>query len=379
MPGAKSLNLDIGIRRSDYSAFGSTSKGQLKIEYKPIDDLMLRGTYAQVLRVPTLADLYAAPVNSSSTFTDPCFGVTAAQVAASPNLGLACRGAALDGSFSFNGTSQITGLITSNPNLKPETGNVITYGFVLQAPYVENLSTSVDFWRYDIKNLITTLDPNYSIGQCIATGAASFCNLLTRYAAGTNQGQILVFQQPTINLGELKTNGVDLGIKYAYGTQRFGKFRFGVDATYIQKYESISLPGSTPEQVAGTYGLQFGNYARWRGTARANWSYSDFDAMVQARYIGKLVVHNPAVVCSATFCPDFTPNNVDLPVPAQVYLDATVGYTYNVDTKVQFGMQNITDKQPPTLYGNNVTNVNTDVATYDLMGRRFFLSVTRKF
>jgi hypothetical protein len=42
-------------------------------------------------------------------------------------------------------------------------------------------------------------------------------------------------------------------------------------------------------------------------------------------------------------------------------------------------MQNITDKQPPIMYMNNVTNANTDVATYDLLGRRFFVSLLQKF
>jgi outer membrane receptor protein involved in Fe transport len=46
---------------------------------------------------------------------------------------------------------------------------------------------------------------------------------------------------------------------------------------------------------------------------------------------------------------------------------------------VQLGVNNLTDKQPPILYQNNVTNANTDVATYDTIGRYFFLSLTQKF
>jgi len=40
---------------------------------------------------------------------------------------------------------------------------------------------------------------------------------------------------------------------------------------------------------------------------------------------------------------------------------------------------NLTDKLPPILYQNNVINANTDVSTYDTIGRRFFLSVSQKF
>ena len=72
--------------------------------------------------------------------------------------------------------------------------------------------------------------------------------------------------------------------------------------------------------------------------------------------------------------------NPDLHIPSMIYMNTTVGYTVK-QTKTKFlaGMQNIADKQPPILYLNNVTNANTDVATYDLLGRRFFVAIQQKF
>ena len=60
--------------------------------------------------------------------------------------------------------------------------------------------------------------------------------------------------------------------------------------------------------------------------------------------------------------------------------NGTLGYTVKpTNTKLQLGMQNITNRQPPILYQNNVLNSNTDVSTYDLLGRRFFVSFNQKF
>ena len=42
-------------------------------------------------------------------------------------------------------------------------------------------------------------------------------------------------------------------------------------------------------------------------------------------------------------------------------------------------MNNLGNNQPPILYQNNVTNANTDVETYDTIGRFFFGSITQKF
>jgi outer membrane receptor protein involved in Fe transport len=57
----------------------------------------------------------------------------------------------------------------------------------------------------------------------------------------------------------------------------------------------------------------------------------------------------------------------------------SVGYTLPTKTKLLLSMQNIFDKQPPIFYINNVTNANTDVATYDTLGRRFLVSFMQKF
>ncbi|HVO47553.1 MAG TPA: TonB-dependent receptor [Steroidobacteraceae bacterium] len=377
MPGVKSLNLDLGVRFSNYSLFGSTTKSQIKLEYKPTSDLLLRGTFAQVFRAPTLIDLYAAPLNTSSTYADPCYGTDAAAVAANPNLAKACNGAyQLGGTYAYNGTSQVTGLILSNPDLKPETGHVWTSGFVLQVPYVENLSFTADYWNYDIKNIITALDPNYSSRQCVATGADQFCSLIHRFLVGNNQGEIEVFDQPTVNLGELKTDGADFEANYRLAGTPIGSFRFNAAATWLNKYLSIPIAGEAPQEVAGTFDRQFGNYAKWRGLTSVGWEMGPLDGLIQWQYIGHEVVHDPATQSPAAFGRPQT----DWSVGSVSYIHMTLGYTIKqTNTKIQAGVQNLLDKQPPLITLNTSLNADTDVSTYDTLGRRWFIGFTQKF
>ncbi|HLQ12955.1 MAG TPA: TonB-dependent receptor [Steroidobacteraceae bacterium] len=382
MPGAKALNLDAGVRYSSYSLFGNTTKAQLKIEYRPVSDLLVRGTYSQVFRVPTLGDLYTAPAISNPTFNDPCYGLTAAAAAANPNLAADCVGVLgngkPDGSYAYNGTAQITAVLLSNPNLKPETGNVVTYGFVLQVPGVQNLSVSVDMWRYELNNLITALDPNYVSDQCLASGNPDFCGLITRYTFGVNQGEVRAFQLPTVNLGQLKEDGTDFGVKYQLKNTRAGNFNFSLDATYINSYLNTPFPGAASQEIAGTFDTQFGNYARWRGLGSVGWALGDFDAMLSSRYIHHLVVHNAATQSAAVKAGGFP--NPDLKIPSITYFDLTFGYSIkSTKTKLQIGVQNLTDKQPSVFYQNNVINADTDVSTYDTLGRRYFVTFNQKF
>ncbi|MGB4858183.1 MAG: TonB-dependent receptor, partial [Dokdonella sp.] len=74
VPFAKSLNLSLGSRYSDYSAFGNTTNSKIGLEWRPIDDLLLRGTVAEVFRAPTISDLFGGVTPSADTYRDPCDG-----------------------------------------------------------------------------------------------------------------------------------------------------------------------------------------------------------------------------------------------------------------------------------------------------------------
>jgi outer membrane receptor protein involved in Fe transport len=376
VPLVHSLNVDAGVRHNDYSLFGPSTKSDFKVEYRPITDLLLRGTFSQVLRVPTINDIAAAPVNTSVTFNDPCNGLTQAAVNANPNLALACQGVPRDGTFK-EPNGQITGLNESNPNLKPETGKVKTAGFVYEPSYVQGLSFEADYWSYHIDGLITTLDSNYSIQQCVATGSPTFCNLVTRYGAntGTNAGLIQVFVNPSFNLGSLDTSGVDLSLKYSIKNTPVGAFNVEIDWTHTNNYTNNPAPGAASQEIAGTYNKQFGNYAKNRGLAFFGWDWLGADLLITERYIGGLKIEDPSVTgltATGTTYPD-------LYIGSVLYTDLTLGYTLPTHTHLQAGVRNLSDKQPPIFYQNNVVNANTDVNTYDTLGRNWWVGFSQKF
>ena len=365
MPLVDELNFTLGTRYSDYSTFGDTTNSVIKLEYRPIRDLLVRASYAEVFRAPTLNDLYRAPEIDAPTFNDPCVGLTDAAVAANPNLALACENVARTGGFS-QPNAQVDGLRIGSTDLDPETGEVITFGLVYDSSIVPGLSLTVDFWDYQIDDLITLLDPNFASDQCVATGNPDFCGVINRF----QDGSVNVIIEPTVNLGELSTNGIDFGVRYRLDETPVGDFRFSLDMTYIDSYENTPAPGADPIEIVGTYDRQFGNYAQYRGLANIGWSYAGFDTQLTARYIDSIRLIDP------DGAPGIQP---DLNVPSYTYLDLMLGYTFAERTRVQVGVQNLTDKEPPILYQNNVINANTDVQTYDTIGRAFFGSISHRF
>ncbi len=366
VPGAKALNLIGGVRYSDYDRFGSTTNGKVALEYRPIGDLLVRGSWAQVFRAPTITDLFLSITANAPTFNDPCEGLTEEQVAANPNFNLACEHVTPDGTFA-EPNSQVTGRFRGNENLKPETGTVLTAGLVYDPEYVPGLSSEIDFWRYNLEDTLEPVDVNSTALICVATGAPEFCGLINRFDDGT----VNYIDQPILNLGEIVMQGVDMGVKYRLPTTPAGKFRISLDATYIDEFDRTPAPGfPIVLHNAGTFSRQDGNFARWRGLASVDWSLLDFTALMTVRYVGRFTLQD-----ADTIIPD-----VDIRYGSHTYVDMSIGYKVpRVNTQLLVGMNNMFDKQPPLLYQNNVTNANTDVETFDTVGRSIFFKVVQKF
>jgi iron complex outermembrane receptor protein len=375
LPLVHSLSVDAGVRYSDYSLFGNTTRGSFKVEYRPIKDLLVRGTYAQIFRAPTIADISNAPSSNAPTLNDICKGYTGHNTATYPFLTDACVGVPTTGTFS-EPQNQITGVLLSNPNLSPETGYEDTFGFVFDPSFVSGLSVSADYWSYTVNNLITQLDPNYALQQCGTTGDAAFCSLAHRYQSGPNAGQFIYFQQPTFNLGTLKTDGVDIGIHYTLKGTPIGSWQVLADETHLMSWTDIPSPGAAPEQIAGDYSKQFGNYAKDRATLSIGWDNWGAQAMFTARYISAVDI--PLTNSNPTPPPAF----LGWHLGGVAYFDLTAGYTIRATgTQLRAGILNLADKTPP-IAGINSFGAGssvTDIFTYDTIGRRFYVGFTQKF
>ncbi|HEX3123739.1 MAG TPA: hypothetical protein VHQ21_10605, partial [Rhodanobacteraceae bacterium] len=70
----------------------------------------------------------------------------------------------------------------------------------------------------------------------------------------------------------------------------------------------------------------------------------------------------------------------ELKYGAAVYHNITAGYNLEpLNTRIDVGIDNLSDKQPPIIYQNNAVNGNTDPNTFDTVGRFYFARVTVKF
>ncbi|HEX7113021.1 MAG TPA: TonB-dependent receptor, partial [Mizugakiibacter sp.] len=367
LPFARALNVTLGSRYSDYSSVGNTTNSKLAVEWRPIDDLLLRGTVSEVFRAPNISELFAGAAGSAPTFGDPCIGADAGTLASHPH---ACQNVPVG--FKGSGLGQVTAVVSgaasAGVTLKPELGKSFDYGFVYDPHWIDGLSVNVDLWRIYLNDTIQPLDAQQIANLCFSTDTVGapgqFCSFIHRNPVN---GQVLFISSPTVNLGRLDTRGVDFGFKYRLPETSFGNFTLNFDSTYTAQFDNDPAPGLPGDQVvpvAGHFSTTFGNFSRWRALAGLSWNLGPWDANWRVRYIGPFSVGSadPAQNSSA----DGRLDAVELHVGAQVYNNFSVGYNIEpINTRVDLGVDNAFDKQPPILFLNNVINANTDVNTFD--------------
>jgi iron complex outermembrane recepter protein len=381
VPFVHSLNLDIGDRYSKYSDFGSTNNWKVAVEYRPIEDLLLRGTVSKVFRAPTPTNLFAGPTADAPVAVDPCAG--------HPELASnkACGGRSVPPQI----FSQLTGYTMgsefaaahglSSVSLQPEFGKSFDYGFVYDPEWIPGLSVNADYYRILLNNLIVS---GPGIAQTILTQCFNTQGPICGDIVRGSDGSIKFVTESAFNSGNLVDEGFDIGAHYRLPTTAWGNFRVGVDGTYIGKY-NLDQGGFT-QGLAGHFDKTFGNFARVRGLATIDWNLGAWTANWTTRYIGRITVGyansglGPSGVESSTNAYNPNPIGPVLHYGAVTYHNASLGYNIEpINTFVQVGVDNIFDKQPPLLYLNNVLNANTDVSTYDLVGRFYRASLTVKF
>ena len=64
---------------------------------------------------------------------------------------------------------------------------------------------------------------------------------------------------------------------------------------------------------------------------------------------------------------------------SQTYFDLGGIFSVGESTQIQLGVDNVFDEQPPVLGAALARDSNTDTSLYDVIGRRYFLSVGVRF
>jgi outer membrane receptor protein involved in Fe transport len=292
-----------------------------------------------------------------------------------------------------------------NPNLRSETANTVTAGFVLQSPWVnawlKSTSFTVDYYRIKMKDVIEPYSVDYARYLCYGTqivadaaaaaarAASPECQAVPR---STGTGGALTQLLNYSNQATVDTAGIDFALNWFgnlndLGLQSVpGGIGLNIQGTYLDKYvtklspASFDVPidwkGSMGPDVPGfnsgaydyrlftslSYTLPTMNFSlRWR-------FYPSVDHIAQAREAA-IVKNNERVAAGGDgTILSYTPTRLQ-GAPSYSTFDLSFNWNVNDTYSVRAGVDNLFDKEPPVISATSAGGENLGYPASEWLGK----------
>lgn len=368
IPIIKTLDLTLAARYDDYSDFGNTFNPKVGVRWQPIQQVLLRGSYNTGFRAPTLYEIFqpASLTFTTDNYDDPllCPGGTAAPGA---SAGVVC------GQQVLQRTSGPAGIGLPASTLNPEDSKTFGFGVVFEP--TPQWTFGIDYWNIKIEKQISPL-PEQAVFGDPAKYASRFVRC-SQLPAGPGPGQdrsdidvclnfptfdpIAFINTPIENLGDLKTNGIDISIAWRGGPTAYGRWGFTLDSTYINKYKYQREQGGEFIDAAGNYSDNAPIF-RWQHVLALNWSAGPWAAVLANRYKS-----------------GYTDQGGASDVKHYSVFDASVTWTGLRGLTLTVGMLNAFDETPPRSVQSTTFQRGYDPRFTDPRGRTFLLRAGYNF
>lgn len=400
-PFAKELSVDLANRWSQFkwngvgtvlqggnvvsqSAGGRAhaSTGRVTLKWRPISQLLFRGSWSQGFRIPSLSELFFGASDSYPGAVDPCattFGGTGGSNCPGPN-----------GFGHTQQNAQIKSTVGGNVALNPEKSLSRSIGFVYSPTWAEGLDFSADYYKVEVDGFISRHSAQYYLNSCYAPlkhgfSAPSGCDHIVVH--GNSVYDVITLNA---NLGSIVVRGWDLGLRYKLPTTSIGDFTLTGSLNFDQSDVTCSTSGCF--ENSGSSG-SFGAEPKHKMNLGLDWNYGPWAAVWNMTLIGPVwedCANAPFAVQGTSGADPNLGNwcsNPEKYVNGQqvgqnhlgtvVYHDVNASYTVaSWNTTFTLGINNLFDKAPPVA---RTAFANSTLPMYRLPGRFFYGRVTVNF
>ena len=253
VPIVKGLEGDVAVRFDHYQRVGNSTTPKASLRWQPTQEILLRGSFGQGFRAPSLQDLYA-PVTSGVT------GNGSTDLLRCPFTHDGIKDCATQFGLSSGG----------NVALKPEKSNNLNLGAVLEPN--KSLSVGIDYFRVLLKDAIV----NGLGAQFILADPVKYGNLIHRGPVDPNfpnlPGPITSIDGTNINLGNIKVSGIDVDLKWRLPVTGWGRLMVTLDGTYFNRYDTSNPDGSYTGNVDQANNATGGVIPRLKTYSTVDWT-----------------------------------------------------------------------------------------------------------
>ncbi|MBQ4877460.1 TonB-dependent receptor [Pseudoalteromonas luteoviolacea] len=329
-PILDNLIVSAAYRYDDYSDFGSVGNPSVKLEYRPFDDLLVRGSYSEGFRAPTLKELYGADSEGSPATTD--------YVACKNALPAGASEAQIRDAYLNCPQSAYYELRKSNENLGAEESTYINLGVVYSG--FEDVAIKVDYFELEIDNVISLITIQDLVhienGNKLNEVYAKFPEVKLNRA---DNGAISGYSHTQYANGSfMSRKGFDIDLSYKLDTS-FGEFKFKKVTTVLTEVgEDVYFSGPTSDQKGAP------QQPEWRSQFTVNFSADSYAVnwttdVIAGTHESDVVqvdsTGNPYVVYSGDV-PTYVTHNLNVKYFTESYGTFTVGARNLFDKGVLF-------------------------------------------
>jgi iron complex outermembrane receptor protein len=332
-PLSRALELSLAARFDRYNDVGNTTNPKLAVRYQPSAAVLLRASATTGFRAPTLFEKNGPPSrnDTNDSYDDPILcpnGVP--QPGANP-----LRDCNLQ-QFKLQG---------GNINLKPEKSRSFSFGGVLEP--TPALTMAADYWHIALRDKIAALPE-----QTIFGNFERYRALFLRNPDGSPNA----IEDFLNNLGEVKTDGVDLSLAWRAPKGGWGGVTASVDGTWVHRYDYQNERGGAFIHNVGRYADAVPVF-RWQHTATLAWNRGAWGATLAQTYRSGYDDQDPAT------------NDVS----SYSLWNVSGSYTGIGGLTLIAGVKNLLDKDPPFTNQGTLFQKGYDPRYTDPTGRALYL------
>jgi iron complex outermembrane receptor protein len=356
IPVLKSLEAQLAVRHDRYSDYGKSTTPKLGLKWTVSPSIIVRSTYSEGFRAPTLVENSTDIRHAFLSFEDP---------------------ARCNAQFKTGCRAQSPYDSGANPALAPETAKSYTLGLGLEP--TKWLVATVDAWRIRRDNEIGT----YSLTR-VLDDPARYANdpavaivrdplTAADQAAGATAGEVTLIKMLLTNVAVTDVRGVDLDLRGKFNMGEYGRLEPRLQVAYMRSYKNAPSPDDPQIEYIKTRGAP-----SYQGTFGVAWKKAQWQLSADAVYVGKMGSYDDFSVDCGFENEGYPELCRRLPSFTTINLGGSYkGFLGMKDLKLGFAIQNAFDRKPP--FNPYTSSLGFYQPLHNVMGRFFQISAEYRF
>jgi len=407
MKGAEELTINASARYTDDEIYGSGNTESFKLGWRPVESLLIRGTFGTSFRAPNLRENFLQAQSGFGNIFDPCFipdaaldpisgGYNPALDDREPQVLANCLANGVDPTQANNNGFNVFSTEVARGgalDLNAEESESWSAGFAFDQPWTSSFDLAVSATYYEIEVNNTIIEPSgqFIVNDCYnsLTGNSVFCSRIARDLTDPTLPVIDIIDSGFINREAEKARGVDVNVTFNDTWTFFERpydITFDVQANRQLERSTLFIDDEGNQDVE-TFQGEWG-FADWTARTGLRVEYNDFRVTWEMRYISSVIqdpdgvddfgtafdISDTCGVLDDNVCRDYGDTD-------NYFLHNMSVYYFGDMWTFGGGIRNIMNQKPPVIDGTEILAINNTPIGYgyDLNGRVFFVNVVANF